>query len=74
VVEHFMEYYLHPESRLLAEEIRKLQVSRKHRALHPDTEAHRRFLQEQFAKTLELAGRYPFLDFSPELAHFSGKE
>ncbi len=73
VVEHFMEYYMHPESRLLAEEIRKLQVSRKHRSLHPDTEAHKHFLQEQYAKTLELAGRYPFIDFSPELAHFSGK-
>jgi hypothetical protein len=74
VLENFMEFYVEPESRGLAEEIRKLQVSRKHRALHPETEAHRRFLQEQYAKTLELSGRYPFIDFSEELRHFSGKE
>jgi hypothetical protein len=74
VLENFMEYYVQPESRLLAEEIRKLQVSRKHRPLHPETGAHRRFLQEQYAKTIELAGKYPFIDFKPELDHFSGKE
>jgi hypothetical protein len=74
VLENFMEYYVHPESRLLAEEIRKLRVSYKHRALHPDTGAHRHFLQEQYEKTLELSEKYPFIDLNPELLHFSGKE
>ena len=73
VLENFMEYYVQPESRILAEEIRKLQISRKHRPLHPDTDAHRRFLKEQYAKTIELAGKYPFIDFRTELEHFSGK-
>ena len=67
---NFMENYVLPESRILAEEIRKLQVSLKHRALHPDTNAHRRFLREQYAKTLELSVKYPFLDFTKELEHF----
>ena len=40
VVESFMEHYVDPESRLLSEEIRKLVISRKHRALHPNTDAH----------------------------------
>lgn len=70
VVESFMEHYVLTESRLVAEEIRKLQVSRKHRALHPDTIAHRRFLKEQYEKTMELAEKYPFLDFTNELLHF----
>jgi hypothetical protein len=70
VVENFMEYYVHPESRLLSEEIRKLQISRKHRPLHPNTDAHRRFLREQYEKTLELSGKYPFLNFETELEHF----
>jgi GSCFA family len=70
VLENFMENYMQPESRLLAEEIRKLQVSRKHRPLHPDTQAHLRFLQDQYSKTLELAEKYPFLDFKTELEHF----
>ena len=71
VLENFMEYYVQPEARMLAEEIRKLQVSLKHRALHPDTNAHRRFLREQYVKTLELSGKYPFLDFKNELEHFT---
>ena len=71
VLENFMEFYVQAESRLLAEEIRKLQVAVKHRALHPETKAHRRFLEEQHAKTLELAGKYPNLDFKQELLHFS---
>ena len=39
VVENFMENYCHPDARLIAEEIKKLQSSFKHRALHPATEA-----------------------------------
>src|SRR5579863_326391 len=71
VVENFMEYYVHPESRLLSEEIRKLQISRKHRPLHPNTEAHRRFLNEQLERTIELSEKYSFLNFETELKHFS---
>jgi hypothetical protein len=70
VVENFMEHYVHPDARLLAEEIRKLQISRRHRALHPGTEAHRHFLKEHYDKTLELSAKYPFLDFESELEHF----
>jgi hypothetical protein len=74
VLEKFMEFYVEPESRMLAEEIRKLQISRRHRALHPDTFAHHRFLEEQLLKTKELAAKYAFMDFSPELDYFSGKK
>jgi hypothetical protein len=70
VVENFMEHYVQPETRLIADEIKKLQISLKHRALHPETEAHRRFLKEQYVKTLEMSTRFPFLDFETELKHF----
>lgn len=70
VVENFMEHYVHADTRLLAEEIRKLQISRKHRPLHPDTDAHRRFLRQQYDKTIELAAKYPFLNFEMELKYF----
>jgi hypothetical protein len=73
VLENFMENYVDLESRLLADEIRKLQISAKHRPLHPETKAHRRFLEEHYGKTLEMASKYPFLDFKAELLHFSGK-
>lgn len=72
VLEHFMETYVENDSRLLAEEIRKLQISRKHRAMHPDTDAHRRFLKEQLQKTRELSLKYPMISFQQELDHFSG--
>ena len=71
VVESFMEHYVEPESRLLSEEIRKLVISRKHRPLHPKTEAHKRFLKEQLEKTLELSEKYSFLNFETEIKHFS---
>ena len=74
VMEKFMEFYVQPESRELAEEIRKLQVSRRHRSLHPETAAHRRFLEEQYLKTMELSGKYPYIDFKTELEYFSGKK
>jgi hypothetical protein len=67
VMEKFMENYMDPDSRQLAEEVRKLLVSRKHRPLHPDTEAHRHFIREQYARTVSLADKYPFLDFRAEL-------
>ncbi len=74
VLENFMQYYMSPESVQLAEEIRKLQLARKHRAQHPDTDAHKRFLNEQFAKTLELAKRFPEINFHEELSYFAISE
>ncbi len=70
VLENFMEYCVHPASRQIAEEIKKLRIAVNHKPLHPETKAHRRFLEEQYAKTLELAAKYPFIDFKDELLHF----
>jgi GSCFA family len=73
VLEKFMECYLDPGSRELAEEVRKIAISYRHRPLHPDTSAHRRFLKDQYDKALGLAEKYPFLDFTKELEFF-GKQ
>jgi hypothetical protein len=73
VLENFMENYIQPDSRALAEEIRKLVISRKHKAMHPETKAHQKFLGEQLSKVIELKNKFPFLDFSEELACFSGE-
>lgn len=70
VMEKFMEFFVDADSGQLAEEIRKLQISRKHRALHPDTEAHRQFIRDQYSRTLTMANKYPFLDFRDELEYF----
>ncbi|HZK64661.1 MAG TPA: GSCFA domain-containing protein [Puia sp.] len=71
VLGHFMQNYVDAASLALGEEIKKIQIAYRHKAFHPDTEAHRRFLKEQFLKASELADKFPFLDFTQELAHFT---
>jgi len=71
VLEKFTEFGIHRDDRPVIEEVRKLVTARRHRSLHPATEAHARFVREQHAKAEELAKRYPFLDLSDELAYFS---
>jgi hypothetical protein len=71
VLEKFTEYGIDASSRALLEEVKKLVVARRHRPLHPDTAAHARFLREQGEKAMGLAAKYPFLDLSEEIRHFS---
>jgi hypothetical protein len=73
VLEKFMENYVQPDARVLAEEIRLLTISKRHRPMHPETKAHQKFLDEQLSKTKILAGKYPFLNFNEEIDYFSGK-
>ncbi len=71
VLEKFTEYGIEPAARPLMEELRKLVMARRHRPLHPATEAHARFRREQYEKAAGLARRFPFLDLSQELNYFS---
>lgn len=52
-------------------EIYKLSAARLHKALHPGSDLHKKFLQKNHREAMELAGRLPFLDFSEELTYFS---
>jgi hypothetical protein len=70
VLEKFVEYGIDPGSRQVLEEVKKLVLARRHRPLHPKTEAHARFLREQGEKAAALAAKYPFLDLSEEIRHF----
>jgi hypothetical protein len=72
VLEQFVQHCIDEPGRRLLEEVKKIVTARRHRPFQPATQAHRRFLQEHWQKTAELAKRYPFLDFSEELAWFSG--
>ncbi len=71
VLEKFVEYGIESGSRQVLEEVKKLVVARRHRPLHPETEAHARFMREQGEKAVGLAAKYPFLDLSEEIRHFS---
>ncbi|RYY89344.1 MAG: GSCFA domain-containing protein [Chitinophagaceae bacterium] len=70
VLEQFLKTYTTDDTRRLLEEIRKLNIARKHRPSFPDTEAHRKFLVAQLEKARELQGRFPGLDFQEEINYF----
>jgi hypothetical protein len=71
VLEKFTHYFIDPSARQMMEEIKKIVIARKHRPFQPATQAHKRFLQDQWQKTHELALRCPFLDLKEELDFFS---
>lgn len=75
VLEKFVQQCLDAEAQMLLEEVKKIVIARRHKAFQPATQAHRRFLQEQYHKAIALGERYPFLDLSEEINYFSpGKE
>jgi hypothetical protein len=71
VLEKFVEYGIDPAARPLMEEIRRLMTARRHRPLHPGTEAHASFLRAQYEKVQALTRQYPFLDLKEELEYFA---
>jgi hypothetical protein len=71
VLEKFIRHFVDPSSQQIMEEIKKIVIARKHKPFQPSTQAHKRFLQDHWQKTNELALRYPFLDLTGELAFFS---
>lgn len=71
VLEKFAEYGIEATARPLMEEIRQLVTARRHRPMHPGTEAHARFLRAQYEKAQELCRQYPFLDLKEELDYFA---
>jgi hypothetical protein len=72
VLEKFVEYGIDAGSRQVLEEVKKLVVARRHRPLHPETEANARFRREQYERAVDLSRRYPGLDLAAELDYFSG--
>lgn len=73
VLEKFVDYGIDAGSRQVLEEVKKLVVSRRHRPMHPNTEAHARFRREQYERAADLSRRYPVLDLTEELRFFSGE-
>ena len=69
---YFSAAYFSPATRDLIEQIVKLRRAAQHRPFHPDTAAHRQFLQQQLKQVRNLAGKYPELDFSEEIRVFTG--
>ena len=71
VMKKFTGTYIDEPSQQLMQEVKKIVIARKHKALQPETKAHKQFLNAHFEKTKELQDKYPFLNLKEELVYFS---
>ena len=71
VLQKFVSACLDEEARYLQEELKKISLARRHKALQPATQAHHQFLQSSARKVEELQKKYPFLDLREELEYFN---
>lgn len=71
VLEKFMQYFVSEESQKLSDEIQKIVIARKHKPFQPTTEAHKKFLQVNYEKTMAIKKKFPGLSLEEELEYFS---
>lgn len=71
VWEKFISACMNDETLLLMKEIAEINLAYQHRPFNPSTERHRHFLNAYYGKTKALVGKYGYLNFTAELAHFS---
>lgn len=71
VLQKFAASCLDDEARQLMDELKKINIARRHKPFQPTTAAHKQFLQSSAAKTKELQKKYPFLDLQDELDYFT---
>ena len=71
VLEQFLQAHTSDETRALCEEIKKIMIARRHKASHPSTGAHKRFLATHFEKTKSLQKQHPYLNLDEEIKYFS---
>ncbi|HXB91539.1 MAG TPA: GSCFA domain-containing protein [Puia sp.] len=72
VLEKFTRHCVEEGSQRILEEVKKIVIARRHKPFQPETQAHRRFLQEHRQKVTDLMDRYPFLRLEEERGYFSG--
>lgn len=74
VMDEFTKYAMQPATIALLEEIKQLNIAKKHRSSHPTSQLHQRFLASQFAKTQSLQKQHPYINFSEELEYFGSHQ
>jgi hypothetical protein len=70
VLEKFQQHFIDEESQDLMKELGRIMIARKHKAIQPNTIAHKQFLKLHEDRTRDLMHRYPFLDLEEELNYF----
>jgi len=71
VLTHFVQYAMQPETIALMEEIKQINIAKKHRSSNPNSQLHKKFLATNLAKILQIQGKYPSLNFTEEIEYFS---
>lgn len=64
--EQFTGSYFTEETRRIIDAVQKLMTAAAHRPFHPESPAHRAFVERTLADMAELERQHPFLDFSAE--------
>jgi len=54
------------------EEIKKINIAKRHKPFNPGSELHKKFLEQHYSKANRLQSEHPYLDLSKELEYFSG--
>ncbi|MFT4153044.1 GSCFA domain-containing protein [Parafilimonas sp.] len=71
VLEKFSEACFDRPTNELAEEIKKINIAKKHKPFNPQSSLHKKLLQQQLEKTKDILQRHPYLNFEEELQYFS---
>lgn len=73
VLAKFIQTFMGDETIELINEIKKINIARKHRAIHPHTKAHQEFLKNNLKKLKSLQKQFEFLNFDEEIDYFSNQ-
>lgn len=71
VWECFVKTGMNEDTRQVMDKVNSLVIAKKHRPRFPDTEMHRKFLNDHLLKTQALIKECPFLDLTEEEAYFN---
>lgn len=71
VLEKFTESCFDEETQELMKEIKKIVIAKNHTPFNPQSQQHKKFLQNYFDKTKFLQQQYPWLSFREEMEYFS---
>ncbi len=70
----FKQAFIEKGSQEIISRIEKILEAVAHRPMKPDSESHKKFLDQNLKLVREVQKKYPFLDLSGEMDYFAGKE
>jgi hypothetical protein len=71
VLEKFSRHFIDTASQEIMLELKKINISRRHKPINASTHAHRQFMLSHFEKVQQLKSKYPYLDLDEESAYFT---